>query len=130
MNKKFVSLLLTVMMLIISTSKYSFASDTGKVIFISMNRMNFDEFSKIESIKKELEKRGYTALMNVRGDGGTDDKRSFATMGAGRRANVSNQENINFKESSEEEKQIYKSITNESPKKINNIDINLSIKKK
>lgn len=129
MNKKFVSLLLTVMMLIISTSKYSFASDTGKVIFISMNRMNFDEFSKIESIKKELEKRGYTALMNVRGDGGTDDKRSFATMGAGRRANVSNQENINFKESSEEEKQIYKSITNESPKKINNIDINLSIKK-
>lgn len=129
MNKKFISLIISVMMIIISTSKYSFANENGKVIFISMNRMNFYEFSQIPVLKEQMENRGYKALMNIRGDGGTDDKRSLATMGAGRRANVSSQGNLNFQNSNETNDKIYEALTNQKPKEINNSNINLSIRK-
>lgn len=128
MNKKFISLILVIMICIISTSGYSFAEDNGKVIFISMNRSSLDDLVSIEAINTELQKRGYVGLMNVRGDKGTDDRRSYASMGAGRRANVSSQSNIDFKELNEDNKEIYRSLTNQEPKAINDLNINLSIR--
>ena len=83
-----VSVLFAVMVLIVSIPKYSFAAESGKVIFINMNRTTIKSMQDIPSLKAELEKRGYMGLMNIRGDKGTDDKRSLASMGAGGRANL------------------------------------------
>ncbi len=127
MKKKIVSIILAVMVLLISVPKYSFADTKGKVIFISMNRTNLEEMLQIPSLKKELETRGYLSLMNVRGDKGTDDKRSYASMGAGGRANVSDVGYINFREINKQYEEIFKSTTGQVPKQINDITINKSI---
>lgn len=127
MKKKNVSVLLVLMILLVSIPKYNFAEEKGKVIFISMNRTSLENMLEIPSLKNELDKRGYVSLMNIRGDGGTDDRRSYATMGAGRRASVSLQSTINFEELTKENESIFKLNTGKEPKKINNPDINLSL---
>ncbi|MFI3209582.1 MAG: hypothetical protein R3Y64_00790 [Peptostreptococcaceae bacterium] len=128
MNKKLISLILSIMICIISTSGYSFADEKGKVIFLSMNRTNFNDLIQIDSLKAELYKRGYVGLMNTRGDQGNDDRRSYATMGSGRRSSVSSQANIDFVESTETNDEIYFAKTGEEPKYINDLQINLSIR--
>ncbi|WP_296645003.1 hypothetical protein [Romboutsia sp. 13368] len=127
MKKKIVSLLIAVMMIMVSIPQYSFAAQRGKVIFINMNRTTLQAMQDIPTLKKELESRGYVGLMNIRGDQGTDDKRSLASMGAGGRANVASDTYINFKEVTKEEALIYKSATGKSPKKINDLSINKSL---
>ena len=127
MKKKLVSILFAVMVLIVSIPKYSFAAEGGKVIFINMNRTTIQAMQDIPSLNKELENRGYMGLMNIRGDQGTDDKRSLASMGAGGRANLASDSYINFKESSKEDKAIYKSATGKIPEKINDLSINQSL---
>lgn len=124
MKKKLVSILFAVMVLIVSIPKYSFAAEGGKVIFINMNRTTIQAMQDIPSLNKELENRGYIGLMNIKGDQGTDDKRSLASMGAGGRANVGT---INFKETSNNDADIYKAVTGETPKKINDLSINQSL---
>ena len=127
MKKKLVSILFAVMVLIVSIPKYSFAAESGKVIFINMNRTTIQSMQDISSLKAELEKRGYMGLMNIRGDKGTDDKRSLASMGAGGRANLASDSYINFKEATKENAAIYKSSTGKTPKKINDLSINQSL---
>ncbi len=127
MKKRIISVLLTAMIFLFSTLQYSFANTNGKVIFISMNRTNLENMLEISTLNKELKQRGYIALMNIRGDKGTDDERSYATMGAGGRANVSIEENINFKELTTENGEIFKSATGQAPKNINDLTINQSI---
>ena len=127
MKKKLVSILLAVMVLIVSIPKYSFAAESGKVIFINMNRTTLQSMQDIPSLKSELEKRGYMGLMNIRGDQGTDDRRSLASMGAGGRANVASDSYINFEESTKENIAFYKAATGKTPKKINDITINQSL---
>lgn len=127
MKKKIVSLLIAVMMIIVSIPQYSFAAQRGKVIFINMNRTTMQAMKDIPTLKKELESRGYVGLMNIRGDQGTDDKRSLASMGAGGRANVASDTYINFKEVTKEESELYKASTGKSPKKINDLSINKSL---
>ena len=127
MKKKLVSILFAVMVLIVSIPKYSFAAESGKVIFINMNRTTIKSMQDIPSLKAELEKRGYMGLMNIRGDKGTDDKRSLASMGAGGRANLASDSYINFKEATKENATIYKSSTGKTPKKINDLSINQSL---
>ena len=127
MKKKLVSVLFAVMVLIVSIPKYSFAAESGKVIFINMNRTTIKSMQDIPSLKAELEKRGYMGLMNIRGDKGTDDKRSLASMGAGGRANLASDSYINFKEATKENATIYKSSTGKTPKKINDLSINQSL---
>lgn len=124
MKKKLVSILFAVMVLIVSIPKYSFAAESGKVIFINMNRTTIQAIQEIPSLNKELENRGYIGLMNIKGDQGTDDKRSLASMGAGGRANVGS---INFKETSNDDAAIYKAATGKTPKKINDLSINQSL---
>lgn len=127
MKKKLVSILFAVMVLIVSIPKYSFAAESGKVIFINMNRTTLQAMQGIPSLKSELEKRGYMGLMNIRGDKGTDEKRSLASMGAGGRANLASDSYINFKEASKEYVAIYKAATGKTPKKINDLSINQSL---
>ena len=127
MKKKLVSVLFAVMVLIVSIPKYSFAAESGKVIFINMNRTTIKSMQDIPSLKAELEKRGYMGLMNIRGDKGTDDKRSLASMGAGGRANLASDSYIYFKEATKENATIYKSSTGKTPKKINDLSINQSL---
>ncbi|MGL5347476.1 MAG: hypothetical protein ACRDA3_08990 [Peptostreptococcaceae bacterium] len=127
MKKKIVSLLAITMILLSSFPKYSFANETGKVIFIDMNRTNLANMLKIPTLENEIEARGYIGLMNVRGDKGTDDKRSYASMGAGGRANVSAESNINFQEANKDTGQVFESATGQRPKQINDLTINKSI---
>ena len=127
MKKKIASLLIAVMMIIVSIPKYNFAAERGKVIFINMNRTTIEAMQDIPSLKEQLNSRGYIGLMNIRGDKGTDDKRSLASMGAGGRANLASDSYINFKEGTNEDALIYKSATGKDPKKINDLSINQSL---
>ncbi|MCC0782003.1 hypothetical protein IR152_02505 [Clostridioides sp. ES-S-0108-01] len=130
MRKKIISFLATFIIILISMSQYNFADDIptyGKVIFIDMNRTSMSNMLKIKSLREELDGRGYIGLMNIRGDKGNDDRRSYASMGAGGRANVANEEDINFESSSKDRDIAFKSATGKSAKGINNLTINKSI---
>ena len=106
---------------------YSLAAQNGKVIYISLDRTDLDELQKIPVLQKELSKRGYIGLMNIKGDQGNDDKRSYASIGAGGRANVVNNEMISFENLTKENGKLYTASTGEKPKEINNLFINKSI---
>ena len=130
MRKKIISFLATFIIILTSASQYSFADDIstrGKVIFIDMNRTSMSNMLRIKSLREELDNRGYIGLMNIRGDKGSDDRRSYASMGAGGRANVANEEDINFESSSKDRNIVFESATGKSAKGINNLTINKSI---
>lgn len=127
MRKKIISLLLLIMICIGFIPNYSFAAQNGKVIYISMNRTNMNDLQSIPALQEKLNNRGYIGLMNTRGDQGNDDARSYATIGAGNRANVVKDEVISFKNLTDENGKIYKAATGEEPKDINNLSINKSI---
>ena len=91
MRKKLISFLLLIMICIGFIPNYSYAAEEqGKVIYISINRTNLENLDNIPVLKNELSKRGYVGLMNTRGDQGNNDERSYASIGAGCRANVAN----------------------------------------
>lgn len=127
MRKKIVSLLLLIMICVGLVPNYSLAAQNGKVIYISLDRTDLDELQKIPVLQKELSKRGYIGLMNIKGDQGNDDKRSYASIGAGGRANVVNNEMISFENLTKENGKLYTASTGEKPKEINNLFINKSI---
>lgn len=127
MKKKIASLVLVFIMMICSIPVQAFADSNHKTIVINMNRSNFSDFLEIPTLKKELEKRGYIALMNVRGDQGTDDKRSYATIGAGGRVNTYSDDFTGFKDVNKDNKVLYESATGKKAKGINDANINLSI---
>ena len=128
MRKKLISFLLLIMICIGFIPNYSYAAEEqGKVIYISINRTNLDNLDNIPVLKNELSKRGYVGLMNTRGDQGNNDERSYASIGAGCRANVANNKDISFENLTDENGKIYKAATGKTPKEINNIFINKSI---
>ena len=127
MRKKIISLLLLIMICIGFVPNYSFAAEEGKVIYISMNRANINDLQRIPVLKEKLSKSGYIGLMNTRGDQGNDDARSYASIGAGCRANVVDNEVISFENLTDENGKIYKASTGENPKGINNLFVNKSI---
>ena len=128
MRKKLISFLLLIMICIGFIPNYSYAAEEqGKVIYISINRTNLDNLDNIPVLKNELSKRGYVGLMNTRGDQGNNDERSYASIGAGCRANVANNKDISFENLTDENGKIYKAATGKTPKEINNILINKSI---
>ena len=125
MRKKIISLLLLIMICIGFIPNYSFAEQkANKIIYISINRSNMDDFQDIPVLQENLSKRGYIGLMNIKGDQGTDDARSYASIGAGCRANIVNDESISFENLTDDNSKIYKSLTGENPKEINNSYIN------
>ncbi len=127
MKKKIASMFLIFIMLICLIPTNSFASSKHKTIVINMNRSNFSDLTEIPTIKSELKNRGYVALMNVRGDQGTDDKRSYATIGAGGRVNTFNSDFKWFRNENKDYKELYKSIVGAEPREINDLNINRSI---
>ena len=128
MRKKLISFLLLIMICIGFIPNYSYAAEEqGKVIYISINRTNLENLDNIPVLKNELSKRGYVGLMNTRGDQGNNDERSYASIGAGCRANVANNKDISFENLTDENGKIYKAATGKTPKEINNIFINKSI---
>lgn len=127
MRKKIISLLLLIMICVGFIPNYSFAAQEGKVIYISMNRTSMKDLQSIPILQEKLINSGYIGLMNTRGDQGNNDERSYATIGAGTRANVVNGEFISFENLTDENAEVYKTATGEEPKGINNIFINKSI---
>lgn len=127
MNKKIASVVLVFIILICSIPINSFADNDHKTIVINMNRSNFSDFIEIPTIKNELANRGYVALMNVRGDQGTDDQRSYASIGAGGRVNTFNNDFKGFRNGTKDNKEMYESTTGVSAKGINDLQINRSI---
>ena len=129
MRKKLISFLLLMMICIGLVPNYSFAANKkeGKIIYISINRTNLDNLQEIPVLNKKLKSSGYVGLMNIKGDQGNDDERSYASIGAGCRANVESSDAISFVNLDEKSGQIFKSVTGVNPKEINNININKSI---
>ena len=129
MRKKLISFLLLMMICIGLVPNYSFAANKkeGKIIYISINRTNLDNLQEIPVLNKKLKSSGYVGLMNIRGDQGNDDERSYASIGAGCRADVESGNAISFINLDEKNGQIFKSVTGVNPKEINNININKSI---
>ncbi|MEN2256737.1 hypothetical protein AAIB48_02800 [Paraclostridium benzoelyticum] len=127
MKKKVTSLVLVLIMLICITPINAFANSNHKTIVINMNRSNFVDFLEIPTLKKQLENRGYIALMNVRGDQGTGDNRSYASIGAGGRVNTYSTDFRGFKDVDKDNKITYESATGKKAKGVNDTDINLSI---
>jgi hypothetical protein len=128
MKKKIVSLLTILIILISSIPNVSFANEKkGKVILINMNRTNLEDMISVDTLGKKLEKEGYIGLMNIRGDRGTDDRRSYAAIGAGGRVTLPSQSLINFEEVNKGNAIAYKSETGHDPKKINDMTINYSL---
>ena len=129
MRKKLISFLLLMMICIGLVPNYSFAANKkeGKIIYISINRTNLDNMQEIPVLNKKLKSSGYVGLMNIKGDQGNDDERSYASIGAGCRANVESSDAISFVNVDEKSGQVFKSVTGVNPKEINNININKSI---
>lgn len=124
MKKKIITLILMFITVLCLSSVSIFAAEKEKTIVINMNKTNLEHMDDIQVLKSELEKRGYVGLMNIRGDGGNDEKRAYATIGSGRRANVITDKYFDFKGASEESIKQFKSMTGEEAKAINNISIN------
>lgn len=126
MRKKIISFLLLMMICIGLIPNYSFAADKkqGKVIYLSINRTNLDNLQEIPVLKKKLQSSGYVGLMNIRGDQGNDDERSYASIGAGCRSNVEGGNTTPFISVDDKNGKIFESLTGVKPKQINNININ------
>lgn len=126
MKKKLISLLLS-LMVILSFSMSSVYADTnqqGKIIYISLNRTSLEHLLEIPIIQKKTSDSGYVALMTTRGDGSNSDQKSFASIGAGVRANVLDQDYTIFESLDKDGKEQFKAITGATPWAINNLRIN------
>ena len=126
MKKKLISLLLS-LMVILSFSMSSVYADTnqqGKIIYISLNRTSLENLLEIPIIQKKTSDSGYVALMTTRGDGSNSDQKSFASIGAGVRANVLDQDYTIFESLDKDGKEQFKAVTGATPWAINNLRIN------
>jgi hypothetical protein len=123
LKRKFLVIFLILVTALNFTSNISFSQNKGKVILININRTSINDLKEINSLSKELNKRGYIGLMNIRGSKGTSDIRSYASIGAGTRVYLNN-DDINFRTINEENKDIYLRRTGINPKYINNLNIN------
>jgi hypothetical protein len=128
MKKKLLAVLITLFTLLNTITNLVYAEPKEKVIVISMNRTSLTQFMEIPYLNKELSKRGYVGLMNIRGDKGTSDKRAYATIGAGSRTNMKDDEVIDFETANDDNKVLYESSVGQRPGYINNISINREIK--
>lgn len=123
MKKKFLVLFLLLIVLTNSVPDMSFANEKGKIILININRTSIDDLKNIKYLNDKINKTGYIGLMNVKGSNGTSDIKSYASIGAGTRANI-NPSDIDFETINEDNKEIYLRRTGINPEYINNLNIN------
>ncbi len=124
MRKKIIPLILIIITVLCLSSVSIFAAEKDKTIVINMNNTNLEYMDNISVLRKELNKRGYVGLMNIRGDGANNDRSAYATIGSGRRANVTGLNYFDFEAVNEKNIKQFESITGEKPKAINNLSIN------
>ncbi|MGL5346562.1 MAG: hypothetical protein ACRDA3_04375 [Peptostreptococcaceae bacterium] len=124
MKNKLKLLVLMLITMICLSSVSVYGAEKNKTIVINMNRTSLEHMDNIPALKQELDTRGYIGLMNIRGDGGNDDKRAYATIGSGRRANVGSSDYIDFIGANKENAEKFKATTNQDAKDINNLSIN------
>lgn len=128
MQKKSIVLMTLMAILLCFSATQSFAENKAKTVIINMNRTSLKYMYDIPVLKKELDSRGYIGLMNIRGDGGNTDERSYASIGAGAKANISTSKGLEeFREATNENSQIYTSATGNISLAINNPGINKTI---
>ncbi len=129
MKKKLISLLLS-LIVILSFSISSIYADTnnqGKVIYLSLNRTSLENLLEIPIIKEKTSNSGYVALMTTKGDGSNTDQKSFASIGSGVRANVLDEDYVEFETLNENEKTQFEAATGVKSWAIGNIKINRNI---
>ena len=83
-NKKISLALIFISIFIVQTFLNSFSyaqtnENKGKLIFVTMNRLNIEDFEALDSIGNQA--NGYIGLMNIRGAKGTNDASSYASIG-------------------------------------------------
>ena len=126
MKKKLISLLLSLMVILsfYMSIVYADTNQQGKIIYISLNRTSLEHLLEIPIIQKKTSDSGYVALMTTRGDGSNSDQKSFASIGAGVRANVLDQDYTIFESLDKDGKEQFKAVTGATPWAINNLRIN------
>ena len=131
MRKKAILGLVTTLALNVLSPITSFANNevkkdnAKKTVVVNLNRTNLDSMMKIETIKNTLDKKGYIGLMNIRGDGGNNEEKSYASIGSGAKTNITLNQGIEqFKEVNKEESKLYKNTTGKSALKISSLGIN------
>lgn len=130
MKKKLISFLLSLIVCLgfSMSSIYADTNSNGKVVYISLNRTSLENLLEIPIIKQKTTNSGYIALMTTKGDGGTNtDQKSFASIGAGTRANVLDEDYSKFEVLSEDEKIQFESVTGVKPLEINSLKINRNV---
>ena len=130
MKKKLISFLLSLIVCLgfSMSSIYADTNSNGKVVYISLNRTSLENLLEIPIIKEKTTNSGYIALMTTKGDGGTNtDQKSFASIGAGTRANVLDEDYSKFEVLSEDEKIQFESVTGVKPLEINSLKINRNV---
>ena len=129
MKKKLISLLLSLIVIFSFSisSIYADTDNTGKVIYLSLNRTSLENLLEIPIIKEKTSNSGYVALMTTKGDGSNTDQKSFASIGSGVRANVLDEDYVKFETLDENEKIQFESATGVKSWAIGNIKINRNI---
>ena len=124
MNRFLTTLILTIVLLG-SNLGISLAQEKGKVVVINLNRADMVDFLDIDSLNKEMNKRGFIGLMNIRSDQGNTDVKAYGALGSGSRILV-NPQDVNFQQLTDDNKEIYLRRTGMTPKEINNLNTNIS----
>ena len=125
LKKGFLTLLVLVLFLL-GIKADALAAQKGKIILISLNRSDLSDYLDIDSLYKEMNKRGFIGLMNIRADQGISDIKSYGSLGSGNRALI-NPSDIDFQELREDNQNIYLRRTNMPPKAINNLGVNVAL---
>lgn len=129
-NKKISLALIFISIFIVQTFLNSFSyaqtnENKGKLIFVTMNRLNIEDFEALDSIGNQA--NGYIGLMNIRGAKGTNDASSYASIGWGKKSYVLNKDLTFFDNANLAKSEQYEFVTDKEAFKIANLNINTLI---
>ena len=129
-NKKISLALIFISIFIVQTFLNSFSyaqtnENKGKLIFVTMNRLNIEDFEALDSIGNQA--NGYIGLMNIRGAKGTNDASSYASIGWGKKSYVLNKDLTFFDNANLANSEQYEFVTDKEAFKIANLNINTLI---
>ena len=129
-NKKISLVLIFISIFLVQTFLNSFSyaqtnENKSKLIFVTMNRLNIEDFEALDSIGNQA--NGYIGLMNIRGAKGTNDASSYASIGWGKKSYVLNKDLTFFDNANLAKSEQYEFVTDKEAFKIANLNINTLI---
>lgn len=129
-NKKISLVLIFISIFLVQTFLNSFSyaqtnENKGKLIFVTMNRLNIEDFEALNSIGNQA--NGYIGLMNIRGAKGTNDASSYASIGWGKKSYALNKDLTFFDNANLAKSEQYEFVTDKEAFKIANLNINTLI---